>query len=46
MAAVVLAIIVAIVIRSIPGGSTPLPLLPHSASLVTDGHSSATMRVV
>jgi hypothetical protein len=45
MAAVVLAIFVAIVIRSIPGGSAPLPL-PHSASLATDGRSSATLQVV
>jgi hypothetical protein len=45
MAAVVLAIFVAIVIRSIPGSPAP-PLLPHSATLSTDGHSSATLQVV
>jgi hypothetical protein len=45
MAAVVLAVFVAIVIRSIPGGSAPLPV-PHSASLPTDGRSSATLQVV
>ena len=45
MAAVVLAIFIAIVIRSIPGGSAPPPL-PHTASLPTNGHSSATLQVI
>jgi hypothetical protein len=46
MGAVVLAIFVAIVIRSIPGSSAPPPLVPHSATLPTNGHSSATLQVV